>query len=417
MTRILHLTLALCFLLVGAACAQGATPVALPTAPATAAATRAPTAAPATAATTAPAGLFFVRPQGDAGPLLAYDMTGGALRFSLPPGLLSADQHRYLAAKTGADTQLLEFDLATGADTPIIQLTGQWELSAVSATGHWAALTQIPNDAERQAWTASNDWKTQVKIVDTKRGQVAQQVGLNGNFAVDTLSATGDALFLIQYLPAVKPDHYQVRWVDLMTEQLQDGALVDKRAPDEVMAGQRWQAVATRSGRWLYTLYVRTKTNTAFIHALNTEDKYTWCFDLPGLPGNSLDQLRAYTLALAPDGGTLYAANPALGLVATVDLNTLQVASAGHFAAVPSTAPPAAPFSFGVAGDRALYFSSGPQVWTFDEVTQQVKSLSTLDAPVSGLALGPEGHRLFVGLAGAAPLALDLATGQALSFQ
>jgi general stress protein 26 len=364
-----------------------------------------------------PTGLFFVRPQGDTGSLIAYDMGSGEMRFSLPPGMLSADKQHYLVAKTSAGTQLLGFDLTTGAGTPITQLAGQWELSGVSPTGRWAALTRIPSDSEKQAWTTANDWKTDVLVVDTQTGKTAHQMGLEGNFAVDTLSAAGDALFVIQYLPAVNPDHYQVRLVDLPTETLQDGALVDKRAPDEVMAGQRWQAVAPHDGSWLFTLYLRTKNNTAFIHALNTENKFTLCFDLPTVQGNTLEQLRAYTLALSLNGQTIYAANPALGIIAEVDLNSFEVTKAASFAPDQSVLSASAPVNYGVADKRMMYFTGGKTIWTFDVTNQQVKSLSTLDTFISGLGLGSDGQRLFVARPDQPPMMLDTASGQAFRFQ
>ena len=393
MNRIVRLTFALWLMIALGACAPAAAPATVPptSAPQPTSAPR-----PTAAASAAPAGLFLVRPQGEAGPLLVYDPASGALRFSLPPGVLSADNQHYLAAKTGADTALSAFDLATGADTPVAQLPGQWELSSVSATGRWAALTRRPSDSEKQAWTAANSWKSDVQVVDTQTGKTAHQLALAGNFSVDTLSPTGDALFVIQYLPAVKPDHYQVRVVDLSTETLQEGALVDKREPDEVMIGQRWQAVAPKDGRWLFTLYLRTENNTAFIHALNTVERYTFCFDLPGVNGNTLDQARAYSLALAPDGQALYAANPALGLVAKVDLNDIDVSRVASFSPDPAARSAVAPLNYAVADGRQVYFSGGRSVWAFDASAQTVRGLSTLDTAISGLALSADAARLFV---------------------
>jgi hypothetical protein len=413
MNRIVRLTFELGLVVALAACAPGAAPATVPPTSAPR-----PTAAPPTAAATAaPAGLFFVRPQGEAGPLLAYDQASGALRFSLPAGWLSADNKHYLAAKTGADTQLLGYDLATGAEATIAQLSGQWELSGLSATGRWAALTRRPSDSEKQAWTAANDWKSDVQVVDTQTGKTAHQLALAGNFTVDTLSPTGDALFVIQYLPAVKPDHYQVRVVDLTTEALQDGALVDKREPDEVMIGQRWQAVAPKDGSWLFTLYVRTENNTAFIHALNTVDRYTFCFDLPAVDGNTLDQARAYSLALAPDGQALYAANPALGLVAKVDLNDIDVSRVATFSPDPAAQSAVGPINYAVADGQRVYFSGGQSVWAFDAPARTVRGLSTLDTAISGLALSADAARLFVARPDQPPLALDTASGQALGSQ
>ncbi len=429
MNRVARLTFGLSLLFALAACAPAATPAAAPTSAPTAvppvvAPTRAPlpTAsapilAPTLAPTAVPAPLFFVRPQGDAGPLIAYAMPGGAQRFSLPPGVLSADNQHYLAVQTGAASQLLAFDLTSGASAPIAQLAGPWALGGVSPNGRWAALTRLPSDSEKQTWAAANTWQTDLQVVDTHTGHSAPALKLAGNFAVDALSSAGDALFVIQYLPAVKPDHYQVRLVDLTTGFLQDGALVDKRAPDEVMAGQRWQAVAPADGSWLFTLYLRTTNNTAFVHALSTQNKFTLCFDLPTMTGNTLDQLRAYSLALSPDGQTLYAANPALGIVAKVDLNAYEVAQVASFS--PDALAPAAPapINFAVADARRLYFTGGAGLWRLDVTAHSVRSLSTLDSVINGLALSPDGGRLFAARPDQPPMMLDIVSGLAFSSQ
>jgi len=69
-------------------------------------------------------------------------------------------------------------------------------------------------------------------------------------------------------------------------------------------------------------------TNKAFIHILWLADTVNTsvpfpaiarCLDLP--VGNSSTLLRYYTLTLSQDGNTLYAANTALGTIATVNLD------------------------------------------------------------------------------------------------
>jgi hypothetical protein len=418
MNRIVRLTFTLWLLLVLAACAPALTPAAVPSVAALPTALSQSTPVPSTPVPAAQSGgVFFARPQGETGPLIAYDMATGAIRFSLPAGRLSADSQHYLAARAGAGTQLLGYDSTTGAERLIGQLTGQWELSSVSATGRWAALTRVPTESEKQAWSTANAWKTGVQVVDTNTGQIAHQLELDGNFVVDTLSAQGDSLFVIQYLPAVKPDHYQVRLFDLTTGTLQDGALVDKRDSAEVMAGQRWQAVATSDGSWLYTLYLRTSKNTAFIHALNTVNKFAMCFDLPTVTGSTQDQLKAYSIALAPNGQTIYAANPALGVVAKVDVSSFEVTSAASFAADLATLPASASGNYSVADEHGLYFTGGKQIWAFDMTTRQVKSLSTVDNFISGLALGRDGRQLLVARVDQPPVMLDTTSGAAFSSQ
>jgi len=175
--------------------------------------------------------------------------------------------------------------------------------------------------------------------------------------------------------------------------------------------------VATSDGSWLYTLYLRTSKNTAFIHALNTVNKFAMCFDLPTVTGSTQDQLKAYSIALAPNGQTIYAANPALGVVAKVDVSSFEVTSAASFAADLATLPASASGNYSVADEHGLYFTGGKQIWAFDMTTRQVKSLSTVDNFISGLALGRDGRQLLVARVDQPPVMLDTTSGAAFSSQ
>lgn len=418
LTRLLNASVLLLLL---AACAS---PTATPTPGSSAAVLSTPPAAIATQPAATPrgqaaeAGLFLARPGGAAGPLVAYDLASGAARYTLPAGRLSADgKHYFASAQAGQDTRLDGYDLGTGLATPRATLPGAWELSAVSPTGQWAALTRAFTEAERQQWPADG-WQTQVQIVDAQTGAARPAISLDGNFEVDGLSRGGDALYVIEYLPAAKPDHYQVRLYDLKTKALQDGALVDKSATDEVMAGDRWEAVGSPNGEWLLTLYLQTKKGEAFIHALQLEGRFTLCLDLPSGDG-SLDKLKSYSLALAPGGQVLYAANPALGIVAKVDLTDFSVIEAARFTpaaeAMPAGAAPASRSAMAPDG-HTLYFTDGTRAWAYGMQTGQVNLLAQA-APITGLGVSADSQRLYVSRLDQPLLMLDAASGQPVSFQ
>jgi hypothetical protein len=57
-------------------------------------------------------------------------------------------------------------------------------------------------------------------------------------------------------------------------------AIVDKREPDEVMAGAPVSRTVSAEGRWAYTLYARQGA-PPFVHALDTVDRSAFCIDLP----------------------------------------------------------------------------------------------------------------------------------------
>jgi hypothetical protein len=420
----------LIFALLLAACASPTAlapttaPASATTVPAAAAATAlAPTVVPAnTAAPTQPVaahdqGLFFARPDGGAGPLLAYDLSTGSVRFNLPAGRLSADgKHFFSAAKDGTATQLTGYDLATGAPNLQSRLDGQWALGAVSSDGRWAALSRVYPDAQKEQWTDST-YQSEMQVIDGRTGKLAQAVSLNGNFEIDGLSTLGDSLYLIQYLPAVKSDHYEVRAYDRYAKSLVDGALVQKGAESEVMVGDRWDAVGSPDGEWLFTLYLRTKEGTAFIHALNLANRFTMCIDLP-FKADNMEQLKYSTLALAPKGSTLYAANAALGVVAHVSLDDFNVLRSAQFQPVnPTIAYNPLPQSMSVVapGGRALYFTNGAQAWAYDDQKDAVRPFGA-PGPITGLGVNPDGTRVFMARPGQPLLVLDAASGSMLGF-
>jgi hypothetical protein len=355
-------------------------------------------------AISAPAGLFAVRPEGARGPFVAYSMPGGVERFSLPAGRLSADGKQYDGAETIGDRTLVSsYDPATGVTTAETEIAGRWELTAVSASGRWLALTGIPTEQEQRSRMAADSWKTTVQILDTRDGgRVAHALQLDGNFEVEALSADGSALFLIQYLPAIHPDHYLIRLYDLAGGFLQPDELRAKNS-DEVMAGEPWDRLASPDGQWLLTLYLDTRNNTAFIHALNLANRYTACIDLPAATGD-LSLLKYYALALSPDGRRLYAANAVLGLVATVDLETLQLNEARFDIHAPAALVSGkdshqAPTAHGMttADGRTLFFTSGQGVWAFDTTgSGAVTGPYAGPGAITGLGVSSDGRQLYV---------------------
>lgn len=372
-----------------------------------------------------PVELFFVRPEGAKGRLIAYDMSKGQERFALPAGMLSAYGLHYYAvvydafvSKPGS-TQLEAFDPRTGELEHSFTLSGEWALSSVSPLGRWVALTRIPGEDEKQAWAEANQWKTDIQIVDADNGETAHILSLDGNFEVETMSAAGDSLFLVQHLPAVDPDHYLIRLYDLSAEKLVADPLRSKGS-DEVMAGLAWEGLASPDGRWLLTLYLSTRRNVAFIHTLDLRDKFPVCIDLPSGSGD-FDQLKHYTLALSPDGQKVYATNALLGVVVEVSLNTLNVTRVAEFdprTSATSGYDPQAPTGRSIVSKdgRMLYFASGTDVWAYNTQSRKVSGPYAIDARILGLGLNGDDQRLYVASADRSLVVLDAASGSTLSF-
>src|SRR5262249_13423623 len=122
------------------------------------------------------------------------------------------------------------------------------------------------------------------------------------------------------------------RAYDATAMRLLDGYVADKgELEDPQMTGYAVARQMDPHGNRAYTLYVDPARNHAFIHVLPLYD--TWntldgpllarCLDLQARGDNAL--ARYYTLALSVDGQTLYAANAASGVVASVSLGSAEV--------------------------------------------------------------------------------------------
>lgn len=333
---------------------------------------------------------MLARVPGASPSLIAFDAVSLRPRFVLPNGVGSADgKHYYAAFDSMGMTAVHGFDLKTGTIQSSFALDGAWSLSRVSANGAWLAFTANVSDADKTAMTQSNGWKTNIAIVEAASGKISRNTTLDGNFEVDALNSNGTSLFLIEHSPAVNPTDYRVRLYDLTAGQLQVGAIVDKREPDEVMVGYPWDAVATPEGTWLLTLYLKTNEQSAFIHALNLANGYAWCINLPGR--GSTDALKNYTLALSPEGRTMYAINSALGSVSVLNVGDPDVSRTIPFA--PSTTASqttdsrfATNHSLVSKDGMQVYFTDGHLVWVFDVGKESVEPPIRPDKPLIGIA-------------------------------
>lgn len=362
--------------------------------------------------------------------LISYNMADGQTLFHLPRGRLSADGKHYVTAELldnndkGGTTQIGLYDVAANFRlTTLFNQNGSWALGAVSSNGRWAALTRTPAELEKAAWTKAKRWQTDVQIFDTLKRAVVHSVKLDGNFEVDALSAEGFSLFLIEHLPAINPAHYRVRLYSVVNAKLQEGALVDKGSPPaEVMTGYAWDGVASPDGQWLLTLYLDTLRNVAFVHALNLVGQYAICVDLPSTTGN-FNLLKQYTLALAPDGNKLYAANSALGVVAHITLyQSIGVARTERFSPQDFATPPLqdvlAPAARSIISrdGSKLYFSSGWDVWGYDTKAGKFDGPILSSAPIAELGLSADGARLYLAREQLPLTVLDTASGVELHF-
>ncbi len=270
---------------------------------------------------------------------LAAALVEAPRAYELPGGIHAADGRTYFAVENG---KLLRVSARTERVTRTYPLHGEWELTGVSSNGDWVALQQ-PG--------------TRILVVDARGGRT-REVTIRGDFRVETVSTAGDFLFLQQNFV---DGGYAVRGYDLAAGQLLPGSL-GRKGETVQMQGLAGQVVASPDGRWLLTLYVNTATNTAFVHALNLIERIAICINVPPCTKCAPETLKRWGLALAPDGRTLYAANPALGRVATIDLTTYRLTAESRF-----QASRGGPTRAKVTKDGSkLVFTNGRTTWSLD---------------------------------------------------
>jgi hypothetical protein len=342
--------------------------------------------------------VFAVRPAGERGPLVAYDSRTGDRMYALPPGMASAGGERYFTAvRRKAGSTLVAYSLSNGRIARAWGVAGRWRLGGVSPTGRWLALESRPGRG-----------RTTIGVFDTWVARLVHLLRLRGSFEVETISRDGKRLFLVQHLYALGPGRYRIRLYDLSRERLVANPLRAK-GEDEVMAGLAWAGIGSRDGRWLLTLYLDTARSSAFIHALDLNRSRPVCIDLPSA-GGKLAALERYTLTLTLGARTALAANPALGVVAEVDLARSRVVRRAVFRPGPGRGASRSALS---PDGRTLSFSGGDRLWTYDRWSGRVRGPYRLRHEVTGLGFSPDGRRLLVARRTGRVLLLDPATGSA----
>jgi hypothetical protein len=166
-----------------------------------------------------------------------------------------------------------------------VSLHGSWGIpivasdgttSGVSAGGQTLVLAQ-----SSQSLLPS---RSRFALVNPVKMRLQRVVTLRGAFYFDAISPDGGRMYLIQHTSAFNILRYAVRAYDLRTDRLVPGTIVDRREPDERMAGYPIARAATGDGVWAYTLYQKPR-GRLFVHALDTSRGIARCIDLPRLAG------------------------------------------------------------------------------------------------------------------------------------
>jgi DNA-binding beta-propeller fold protein YncE len=350
---------------------------------------------------------------------------------TLPAGLVSLDHQRiYAATAENGKTTISVINTQTGTTIRSLVITGTYSTagrnytnSVLSSDGHWLALRAL----------GQPDTQTTIALIDTQTGKLAKTIQLSGNFELDAISPDGNSLYLIEKLN----DHsgnYNVRLYLVDQNQLYEYPIIDKTVANDNMSGGALTRQMSSDGRMAYTLYINTARNIAFIHMLPLDGSsfpFARCIDLP--VGHSADRLHYYTLALSSDGTTLYAANGALGVVSEInvsgngtDIFNDKLVATVHFNSgdVSMTSADKTRMLYNAAAlspdQKTLYFAGmyGIRVVNTDDLHAQRSSLVRgnylSQQAITGLALSGDGRTLYAVDPAHGITLLNAATGQSL---
>jgi hypothetical protein len=286
----------------------------------------------------------------------------------LPSGVLSADGRTFVAS-AGANakrTTVVRFDARTGKLQRASSVPGRWAVAGVSADGTRYVL-------------ARHSRRT------TELLAAGSRYLLRGNNEVEAFSPDGSRLFLVHW----RNRGYALQQLDLGTRRLSPTRLDE---PDEKMSGTATNAVATRDGRWLLTLYAKAD-GSSFVHALDLRSGIAHCIDLP-LKGD-YGTVWATALTLSPDEQWLYLASPLLGRVTTIDMRALEVSRVTRFKGVGAMT-----YTFGIGpsaavspNGRMLSFVTARRLWLVDVAYGVVRGPKVLREYILGVGFTADGKQ------------------------
>lgn len=323
---------------------------------------------------------------------------------TLPLGVPSSDwQHLY---SIDDSNYLVDTDPQTGAVRGRLNLQHSYKLPSATATGMPGGLSQNGRWVVIQRYDlpdgADFPSGSHFVLVDTSTMQTAKRVDLQGFFDFDAISNDGNRLYMIQFLNGKE---YFVRLYDFSTSKLDPNAIVDKNEGGEAMAGLRLSGVASSSGGWLFSMYVRDHSNP-FVHALSLDGTLAFCLDLKG--GGYADDGNAmqWSIAMSPTGSGVFAANLGTGDVARITMRdgtpvidkTARIPLAGATAALIKSVDAKA-FGGNTAvvslDGKTLALAGYPGVVWLDTQSLAVQHRALTDWRVMSLALSPSGASVY----------------------
>jgi len=271
----------------------------------------------------APSELLYVQTRTG---ITALDTRTGSTAFTAAGATAAGNWSRlFVATPAGAhSTTVNRLDPATGRSIESVQVLGRYQVRTVTRNGDAAVLVPAEKEAAR---TSNAPYRPEGRaatdlVVVRFDGSAPVHLKLTGNIEPEAFSADGTTIFALDYRPALQPDRYRVRRIDVASATISDVPSNDKEVRGDMQGVARTQALSP-DGHRLYTLYtVPGAQPRAFVHVLSLDAQTANCVDLPVPFGRDTSSM---ALTPSPDGNHLYVADAAHGVLADVDTQTLSV--------------------------------------------------------------------------------------------
>jgi hypothetical protein len=337
----------------------------------------------------------------------AVDATTGTLLARIDGAVPSADwSHVYTSSpEPEGGTQIHAIDATTGNTVATRHVDGDVVIRAVSADGTWLALS-APPPAGASTWAPAPAAISDISIAASDGSSPPERFHLHGNFEPEALSADGAWLYMLQYRPPMDPASYRVTRLDIEKGRVTP-VYGPNKGPVENMTATRLHQVASPDEGALYTLYTNqppaylharpvTRTSeadeVAFVHTLSLRDGFAFCTELPKPFGSA--SASGSAIAVSPGGSRVFAIDADHGRITVIRPDRQRIV---HDAPVDLSAIGHGPVSARVTDDGSTLLVAGAAgVVPVDAVTLEPRRLVPTPGAVTGLALSPDGARLFV---------------------
>lgn len=327
------------------------------------------------------------------------------------PNAVASFDFEVLASSTTSDGQTMVTRVTPdGDELGRAVVPGELTPRVVSSSGRMVALGE--EEAGGGLYLPAPRARTRVVVVDG-RDRVREYV-LKGNFEPEAFKVNDEELFMIEYIPALAPERYQVRRLKLASGAVVPIGRLKIAAPEQMNGTGRNQAYSP-GGDELYTLYTQqgeaghapeehVRADHAFVHVLNLRNSWAHCIDLPH--EFSAGDATASAVAVDDYGSRVYVVDWTNGAVAAIDPQRLRV-----IRTVPVDFGPADDETFAVATEDRLIVGGTDTIVVID--TDDMTEVDRWQVPgeVTGLQLDEDG-RLFVSMQGGLVKAFQLNGGE-----